>query len=88
MYEIWICLILIIIFSTVAILIRWIYATQYNIYKNINTGEYYQLLAYRKDNLLYLRAKRKFLFLYFEKITEDDYPVTDNQLELNYVKVR
>ena len=88
MYELWIALILIIIFSTVAILIRWIYATQYNIYKNINTGEYYQLFTYRRDGLFYLKAKRKFLFLYFEKFAENDYPVTDSQLKLNYVKVR
>ena len=88
MYEIWIGPILLIIFSIIVVLIKWIYATQYDIYKNINTGEYYQLLSYRCDSLLYLKAKRKLLFLYFEKFTENDYPVTDSQLELNYVKVR
>ena len=88
MYEIWIGPTLLIIFSIIVVLIKQIYATQYNIYKNINTGEYYQLFTYRRDGLFYLKAKRKFLFLYFEKFAENDYPVTDSQLKLNYVKVR
>lgn len=62
--------------------------SQYPIYKNINTKEYYQLLYYRDYSLIYIRRKRKFLIFYFDVWSEQDQIITDEQLELNYIRIK
>ena len=88
MFEIWIGPILLIIFCILSALLKWYYMSQYPIYKNINTKEYYQILYYRDYSLIYIRRKRKFLIFYFDVWSEQDQIITDEQLELNYIRIK